>query len=281
MHLETLLRQHSGSRIKILQIIGECLNISKEQIASRSDQIIISPKQQKLINRAILELKKGTPLPYCTNKKYFYNLEFIVNNSTLIPRYETEILVENAIKIARKMKCGNVLDIGTGTGNIIISVSKNVGNHLNYFAVDISKDALEVAKENTKLHKLTNIKFYQSDIFSNPNLPKKFDLILANLPYLATDYLSSLPHELADSLKAEPRTALDGGGSSGLEIIFRFILLLESRMNNHGTTIIEIGDDQKKQVDDYCQKHNLAVRTIKDLNGFDRFVVIKKKIHQA
>jgi release factor glutamine methyltransferase len=103
-------------------------------------------------------------------------------------------------------------------------------------------------------------------------------LIVANLPYLCSDYLLSLPASITRHLKFEPRMALDGG-KDGLKIIRDLIGLLDTRMSSRGTAILEIGDNQRRDVAGLCRKAGLKIRTIKDLNGFDRFVVIKKRTH--
>lgn len=280
MHLENLLCKYPNLRSQILQIVGEHLNYSKEQITAHFNEITVSPARLNIINKTISDLKKGVPLPYCILKKCFYNIDLKVNKYVLIPRCETEILAEKAIKIAKKIRRGNVLDVGTGSGNIIIVINKAVGNHLNYYAVDKSPEALAVARLNAKSQKLNNIRFYKSDLFSNTKLPNKFDLIVANLPYLRSNYLKSLPQNLANNLKAEPQIALDGG-SDGLEIIRKFLFSLGKKMHNEAVAIIEIGDNQKRKVVQICRNLNFKTKLIKDLNGFDRFVVIRKRTRQA
>lgn len=276
MRLDTLISRNQNKRRQILQIVGECLEFSKEQMTAYYHDITLTTPQMARINRAISKLRSGVPLSYCTHKKWFYNTSWKVNKDVLIPRYETEILVENAIAFANKLESGNVVDVGTGSGNIIISISKVVEKHLKYFAVDKSAKALAVAKTNAKRNKITNIKFYKSDLLSNPRIPKQFDLIVANLPYLRSDYLLSLPENITKDLKFEPREALDGG-RDGLKIIRELIGLLDTRMRDKGAAILEIGDDQRGDVVQLCKRVGLKTRMIKDLNGFDRFIVIKKR----
>lgn len=276
MRLDNLILRHPDKRPQIMQIVGDYLKFSKEQIATHYNEITLRPAQLRAINRTISKIESGIPLPYCTNRQGFYGINLTVNKNVLIPRYETEILVETAIAIANSLGSGNVIDVGTGTGNIIISINKAMGKRFKYYAVDKSEKALAVAKTNAKQHKITNIKFYKSDLLSNSKLPKNFDLIVANLPYLRSDYLHSLPNNIARHLKFEPRVALDGG-RDGLRIIQNLINLLDTRMSDEGTAILEIGDNQKNDVSQLCDGVGLKTQIIKDLNGFDRFVAIKKR----
>lgn len=205
--------------------------------------------QYSKFRRYICRRKKGEPVAYITGHKEFYGLDFEVNKNVLIPRPETELLVEQALQYLRTKGLKNsmtinLIDIGTGSGCIIVSVAKELQAtsyklKVNLFASDISEKALRIAKKNAKEHGVANeIKFYHSDLLSNNRLPKKFDLIIANLPYLRPDY---------QGLDFEPRTALDGG-DDGLKIVRRLIDSLADKLNAGGVALLEIDNSQLKTV---------------------------------
>lgn len=279
MLVQTPLKQCGIDRNIFLEIIGEFLNLPKEKIIT-CREISTTRSQIKRIEKAIFQYRKGIPLAYCLKRQYFFSHKFLVNKNTLIPRPETEILVQEAINITKKIKQGEVIDVGTGCGNIIISLYKRSNKDIRFFAVDKSLKALEIAKKNACQLKAEEIQFLQSDLFSNNKLPRKFDLILANLPYLKTNYLETLPKRLAYSLSYEPNMALDGG-KSGFDLIKKLIEQLQGKLKDSGDCIIEIGDNQSKDIIKICYDNNLQAEIIKDLNHFPRFLHIKKKTHQV
>jgi release factor glutamine methyltransferase len=279
MLLRNLLNKHKSYGDIAWEVAEEYLDLSKEEIIIYSDKKKVSPQQEKKINKALLEFQKGTPLAYCLNRKYFFGYKFYVDKNTLIPRPETEILVKTATPFIKKIRSGNVIDIGTGCANIIISLYKQSGdskNKIHFFAVDKSKKALRVAIKNSSRLDAEKINFLQSDLFSNSKLPKNFEVILANLPYLERDYLKNLPRDLSRSLSYEPTIALDGG-KEGFELIVKLIKELKNRLSPRGVCIIEIGDDQIQQISEICISENLEIKKIKDFNGFARFARIRKR----
>jgi release factor glutamine methyltransferase len=283
MLLEKILNKYDRDKNVMWEIAEECLNLSKERIIAFSKEITVSPQQAKKIDKIFLKYHQGTPLAYCLKRKYFLGYKFYVNNNTLIPRPETEILVNEAIALMKNMKGGNIIDIGTGCGNIIISLYKQSGTTKTknyFFAVDKSKKALKVAMRNASRLNAKKINFLQSDLFSNKKLPKKFEMILANLPYLEKNYLKNLPANLSKPLSYEPAMALSGG-KKGSELISRLIKKLKEKISAKGICLIELGDNQAQQIIKICTFENLDTKQIKDLNGFTRFLEIKKRIHQV
>jgi release factor glutamine methyltransferase len=263
------------------KLVGDLFKISREKLFLHGKKIRLSEnylmKYQK-IEKAVLA---GTPLQYALGHTYFYDREFRVNKSVLIPRPETELLVYSAVNFLRQQIANHkpltIIDIGTGSGCIIISIYKesekfiihNSSFIIRFYATDISPAALKVARQNAKLHH-ANIKFFQSDLLDNSRLPKKFDLILANLPYLTKDETKKL--------KEEPQKALYGG-KDGFELIEKLIKKLPERLN--GLAIIEIGYNHGHKVKKLAEECELNAQVKKDLNGFNRYALITKRSHRV
>lgn len=203
------------------------------------------------------------PLQYITGEQEFMGLPFHVNESVLIPRQDTEALVEEALKVVRPgMK---VLDMCTGSGCILISILKNVVQ-VEGFGYDISKQAINVAKENAKLNNV-NATFERSDLFEA--VTDTFDVIVSNPPYIPTDVIGGLMPEVA---VYEPIQALDGK-EDGLHFYRRIINECRKYLNPNGMIIFEIGHDQGKAVSDLLKEAGFSdVVVIKDLAGNDRVV---------
>lgn len=203
------------------------------------------------------------PLQYITGEQEFMGLTFYVNSNVLIPRQDTEILVEEALNLAKPGM--RILDMCTGSGCIIISILKNKSD-VKGVGCDISKQALIVAKENAKLNNV-NVAFEYSDLFEN--IEGKFDMIVSNPPYIRSAEIPSLMPEVA---QFEPLKALDGS-EDGLEFYRRIIKESKNYLNADGYIIFEIGNDQGEAVSNmltYAGYNN--VRVIKDLAHNDRVV---------
>lgn len=203
------------------------------------------------------------PLQYITGEQEFMGILFHVNESVLIPRQDTEALVEEALKVVRPgMK---VLDMCTGSGCILISILKNVVN-VEGFGYDISKQAINVAKENAKLNNV-NATFERSDLFEA--VTDTFDVIVSNPPYIPTDVIGGLMPEVA---VYEPYQALDGK-EDGLHFYRKIIKECGQYLNPNGMIIFEIGHDQGKAVSALLKEAGFSdVVVIKDLAGNDRVV---------
>lgn len=208
------------------------------------------------------------PLQYILGKAYFMGLEFMVSPDVLIPRFDTEILVEEALKhINADM---NVLDVCTGSGCIAISVAKLSGAQT--VAVDISEAALDMAKKNAAHNGTSNVTFIHSDMFSN--VEGQFDVILSNPPYIRSDEVLKLMPEV---LVHEPHLALDGHEDG---LFFYGILAKESArfLKPSGMLIMEIGYDQAEEVSGLLENNNFTdIRVIRDLAGLDRVVCGRRK----
>ncbi len=203
------------------------------------------------------------PLSQITHSRDFYGFEFYVNENVLTPRQETEILVEEALKICENK---SVLDVCTGSGCIIITLSKCA--HLTKACgVDISEKALEVANKNKELLE-ADVMLLQSDLFSN--VTGTFDVIVSNPPYIPTKDIDDLMPEVR---LHEPMLALDGT-EDGLEFYRRIIHASHQYLNAQGTIIFEIGYDQGEAVSELLTNAGyIDVKVIKDLTGRDRVVI--------
>ncbi len=253
-------------------------------IFTHSDYLLTNAQYQKL-RRLIRRRKKGEPVAYLTRHKEFYGLDFIVNKNVLIPRPETEILVEKALEFlqAKSYKLKAILDIGTGSGCIIISIVKNLPSTTyslpaKYFATDISPKALEVAKKNARKYEIyDNIRFFHSDLFDNPKLPNKFDLIIANLPYLDQQVKKFRIQNLAQNqeLNYEPEIALYAK-NRGFSLIKKLIQLLPLKLNDSGIAFIEANNSHDKMIFSFCKKLNLKISRISNDSQWDAFFQISK-----
>ena len=203
------------------------------------------------------------PIQYITEKANFMGLEFKVNKNVLIPQPDTETLVEETLKIIKNYKNVKLLDLCTGSGCIAISIAK-YANNANVFASDISKKALEIAKENSIKNKTENIQFINSNMFKNIN--EQFDIIVSNPPYIKKKVIKSLDKQV----KKEPRIALNGG-RDGLEFYKNIRQNIDTYLKPEGYLILEIGFDQKEDV----QKIFENSKCVKDLNNNDRVIIWK------
>lgn len=210
---------------------------------------ILDPKEVIIYNKMLNERSAGRPIQYCIGSCNFFGLDFFVDERVLIPRPETEILVETAIELIKNKfddKSLKALDIGTGSGCIAITILKKLKN-IDMVAIDKSEDALCVASINAKEHGVTDrIVFECKDILSyfNENNSKKFDIIISNPPYIRSGDMKDLPIEV---LK-EPISALDGG-EDGLDFYRIIIDNIGSHLTDGGLLIFEIGDDQFNSIE--------------------------------
>jgi release factor glutamine methyltransferase len=226
----------------------------------------LTSDQARFISSSLEKRIKGEPLQYILGKTEFMGLEFRVNKKVLIPRPETETLVEAAIKYAKGKK---ILDLGTGSGCIAVSIAKkSPGSDVT--AVDISKDALDIAKENAELNRV-KVRFLRTKLFKG--LLTKYDLIISNPPYIPRDQIRSLQPEL----KYEPFIALDGG-NDGLAFYRKIIKEAPDYLKDNGILIMEMGFNQRKWIEGILRrvKHFNIIEVIKDYNNIDRVIVVQK-----
>lgn len=223
----------------------------------------ITQDAQKEYEIAVQKRAEHIPLQYIIGEQEFMGLRFKVNSNVLIPRQDTETLVEQVLKIVKPgMK---VLDLCTGSGCVLISVLKNAPE-LTGMGSDISKTALLVAKENAKLHEV-DAEWVLSDLFDN--ITETFDVIMANPPYIPTGEILSLMPEVWDF---EPENALDGG-ADGLDFYRKIAGQVKDYLNPGGYVYMEIGYDQGEAVSELMRNAGFTeVEVIKDLARNDRVV---------
>tara|TARA_B100000963_G_C22606579_1_gene662788 strand:- start:101 stop:937 length:837 start_codon:yes stop_codon:yes gene_type:complete len=231
-------------------LLSKTLNKSRERILTNLDTIIEEDKF--VIFKEYLERRsKNEPIAYILEKKEFWSKDFDVNRDTLIPRPETELLVDEILKIFKNKRI-SILDIGTGSGCIIISLlshlkrSKGIG-------IDVSKKAIAIAKRNSIKHRLKTIKFLNKSF--EMVFHKKFDLIVSNPPYIERKAIKNLSEDIK---KYEPRMALDGG-NDGLDLIKKVIYKSKDILKVKGMLALEIGNEQIKKVSNILIDNNFRI----------------------
>ena len=246
-------------------LLSNVLNKSREKILVNSDQKLNSSSILKF-KKYIRRRSKNEPVAYILGEKEFWSKKFIVNKDTLIPRPETELLVEKLVKLFKGKKI-SILDIGTGSGCIILSLLSNLEKSVG-LGVDVSNKAILIANKNAKRHELSNrVKFLNKSfesIFS-----KKFDLIVSNPPYIERKNIKNLSEDIK---RFEPIMALDGG-HDGLDLIKKVIYKSKKILKIKGTLALEIGNEQIKKVSKILVDNNFRIiHVIKDYKNNVRCV---------
>lgn len=261
------------------QVIEECikLNIEKEAIELlimeklniKRYELVLRLNEE--INSNILEdinkLKQGIPVQYILGYTYFYKSKFIVNPNVLIPRFDTEVLIDETLKIINNLNKDEIslVDIGTGSGCIAISLKKEKPS-LDIYAIDISKQALEVAKENAQINE-TNINFIHNDLLNN--LDNKFDIIVSNPPYIDIN-------EKIDSLVKdnEPHLALYSP-NLGLYHYEQILIQSKNNLKENGFIIFEIPSNRDDEILELVNIYYHNISIIKDYNNLSRVLIIR------
>ena len=229
----------------------------------------LSAEQENEFWHLVQRRLSGEPTAYIAGHREFYGLDFFVDRRVLIPRPETELLVEKAIRLAQTHNIATVADIGTGCGAIAISLAVNLPR-IKIYASDVSAGALEVARLNCEKHGVAGrIRLLRGDILAP--LAEPVDLILANLPYVTEQEVET--SALADF---EPRLALDGG-SDGLDGIRRLCEQAADRLNPQGGMLLEIGWGQGRAVTSLIRRHfpSALLEVIPDLQGMERVISLR------
>ncbi len=251
-------------------ILSKTLGLSREKILLNLNKKINDEVLEKF-NYYLKLRKKNRPIAYILGYKDFWKYKFQVDKNVLIPRPETELIIEQALKNLPRLSKKNILDIGTGSGCIIISIIKEREN-CKATAIDKSLNALKVAKLNAEMHHvLKKIKFLNIDV--DKYFPNKYDLIVSNPPYIKDIEILSLDKDVKLN---EPKIALSGG-KSGLNKVFKVIKKSQKILKTKGKLILEIGDKQSKEVKKYLLKNNFnQIQVFKDLSRKDRCIVSTK-----
>ncbi len=251
-------------------ILSKTLGLSRETILLNLNEKI-NDKVLENFNYYLKLRKQNKPIAHILGFKDFWKYKFKVDKNVLIPRPETELIIEQALKILPKLSYKNILDIGTGSGCIIISIIKEREN-CKGTAIDKSLKALKVAKLNAEMHQVQKkIKFLNIDV--DKYFANKYDLIVSNPPYIKDIEILSLDKDVKLN---EPKLALSGG-KSGLNKVFKVIKKSQKLLKTNGKLILEIGDKQSKKVKKYLIKNNFnQIKIFKDLSGKKRCVVSTK-----
>ena len=251
-------------------LLSQTINRNREFIILNSKKDM-NKSFLKVFNDLIERRKKGEPIAYLVNKKDFWKYSFYVDNNVLIPRPDTEHLVEETLKLTNNNSKLKILDIGTGSGCILLSILKD---RKEFFGtgIDICKKALKVARFNANVHQLSNrVKFYNSDV--DKFLIGKYDIILSNPPYIKQNNLKYLER---DVVGFEPKLALNGG-KDGFSKIIRVISRAAQLVKKNGRFVLEIGFDQKNKALNILKNNGFYInKVVKDYGNNDRCVVSTK-----
>jgi release factor glutamine methyltransferase len=246
-------------------LLRHVLHIDRVQLYMDLHQNLAPEKANEL--RQLIERQlRGEPIAYITQHREFYGLEFYVDSRVLIPRPESELLVEETLARVKTHPVSTLADIGTGSGAVAVSLAVHLPQ-IKIYASDISPAALEVAAVNIRQHGVSNqITLLQGDLLDP--LPEPVEIIIANLPYVQRSFLPLMP-----SAKYEPVLALDGG-ESGLDKIFQLCRQLEGKLRPGGCLLMEIGLGQSPAVTDFLRGlyPSADIRVLPDLAGIGRVI---------
>lgn len=251
-------------------LFSECFSLSRYSYFFKKDEIIADENKTELFRGWIKRRLDREPVQYIIGNQEFYGLKFLVDERVLIPRLDTEVLVDEVLKTDIKGK--RMLDLCTGSGCILITCAK-LGKTAYALGTDLSYDALNVAEENAKLNEVT-VQLRQGDLFDAVG-EEKFDIITSNPPYIADSERADLSAEVIDH---EPHMALFAD-HDGLLMYERIISDINKYLNPGGRVFFEIGYAQGKAVAELCREAGLEnIRVIKDLAGLDRVVTATKAL---
>ena len=279
MNIENILKEG----IKILQknkianpqldseiLLSNSIKRDKKHIILNPKEVLNSEQLRKFKN-LIERRKKGEPIAYLINKKEFWKDEFFVNKDVLIPRPDSELIIEQVLKIYSKDDQLQILDIGTGSGCILLSILKERSNFYGT-GIDISKKSINVSKFNAKQLNLTNrVKFFHSSVDNFNN--GKYDVIVSNPPYIEQ---SSLKYLEKDVVNFEPKLALSGG-FDGFSKIRKVINKASILIKKNGKFILEIGFNQKNKVKEILKQEGFYInKAVRDYGNNDRCIISTK-----
>lgn len=253
----------SSARLDAEILLCDVMQFNRSKIYSHPDQLIAD--EQLVLFKSLIEQRRlGHPVAHLTGKKEFWSLELAINEDTLIPRPETELLVETALQIIPDDTAFNILDLGTGSGAIAIAIASERPLS-KIVATDINANTLNMAKKNAAFHALPNIQFLVSDWYNE--IPSQtYDLIVSNPPYIKQDD----EHLSQGDVRFEPELALVAG-ADGMHAINIIIELAKPYLTSNAPLLIEHGYDQKELVQHCFLKNGFKqVTTVQDLSGQDR-----------
>jgi release factor glutamine methyltransferase len=254
-------------------LFTELLGCTRSSLYVKKDERL-TPQVCRQIAAVLRRRIMLEPIQYILGTTEFMGLEFKVNEDVLIPRPETERLVETAMVYAQRClsQPPRVLDVGTGSGAIAVSLAVHLPG-LCVDATDISPRALKIAQENAAAHR-ANIRFMHSDLFQNPDVAAAtYEIIVANPPYIVSNEVESLQPEV----RHEPRLALDGG-TDGLDVFRRLIAEAPEHLTAGGCLIMEMGFNQRKALESLIYRSGVfsISEIVQDYLGYDRVLVAEK-----
>lgn len=274
VEINTLLRKADIDLKESILILSKLLDVDKSYIFTYGDKEIDDSIGEEFLD-LIKKRSKGYPIHYILGEREFMGLDFYLEEGVLIPRPDTEVLVEYIIKYVKKRYKShniNILDIGFGSGAISLSLGYYLKNVFIY-GIDISDIAFRIANENKKRLNISNVKFYQGDLFETLNIKEHgefFTIITSNPPYIKRDIIDTLDTQVKDF---EPRLALDGG-EDGLDFYREITYKSRDFLKKEGLLIYEIGYEQGEDVKDILNLNGFnEIKVIKDLQGHDRVVL--------
>lgn len=258
--------EEANQKVRIL--LAHILHVSKEYLWTHNQEELNEEKKNQY-EEGIKRLENHEPLAYIIEEQEFMKLNFYVNANVLIPRADTEILVEEVIQYCQKNRNQkySILDLCTGSGAIALSLAYYLPN-CEVIGVDISKEALEVARINQERLKIHNVRWICSDMLNN--VETKVDILVSNPPYIQTEVIETLEKQV----QQEPKLALDGG-EDGLKFYRKIVEQLPRTLKQKGSIFLEIGYDQRKEVSEILEKSSCFSHVVskKDLAGLDRVVI--------
>ncbi len=264
------LEKISTPKLKARLLLQYVLKKPRQYLIVYDNQKLTEKEEQDYLKYIEL-LKQGEPIEHITHQKEFMKLNFYVDENVLIPRQDTEVLVEEVMKIAKKIRAKKILDLCTGSGAIAVSLAKYLEN-IQLTALDISGKALDIAIANAKNnHVQDKITFVESNLFQDLG-QEKYDMIVSNPPYIRRNELETLDREV----KKEPRLALDGG-EDGLDFYRKIVDRGYEYLKYGGYICLEIGYDQKEEVTQIIKNKKQYIDTYckKDLYDNDRVIVTR------
>jgi release factor glutamine methyltransferase len=260
------------ARLDAEVLLAHALGMQRVMLYARFDQPL-APEELARIRDLVARRARGEPISYLLGEREFYSLELEVSPAVLIPRPDTETLVEAVIECVRGIDAPRLVDVGTGSGAIALALAKSLPS-AEVVAVDVSPEALQVATRNAARHSLeARVRFVESDLLDRLEVSPAFDVVVANLPYIQTQVIPTLMVDVRDH---EPHLALDGG-PDGLRLIRRLAESAPEHLTSDGLLALEIGFDQRAAVLDLLL--SLGYRDIesrKDPGGHDRVVLARR-----
>jgi release factor glutamine methyltransferase len=263
-----------SARLEAQVLLAHVLNCPRIELVARSDEVA-SDEDRGRFRELIKRRVDGWPVAYLTGVKEFYLLKFEVSPAVLIPRPETETLVLEALRLLKPLREPTVLDLGTGSGCIAVSIAHQKKD-ARVTAVDVSPDALDVARRNAETHGVADrMTFRQGDLFDPLPEGATFDLVVSNPPYVTPAELATLAPDVRDH---EPRLALDGG-PDGLAFYRRIASGIGPFLKPGGWVLVEIGATQEDAVRGlFAERPELDLgKTLKDDHGLPRVVTARKQ----